>query len=88
MRRTTSPKAAWALVGLLAAGAAPAAPPAEQLTAERFDELRKLIKPAADEDKWDQVPWLISLWEARREAAARGKPILLWEMDGHPLGCT
>ena len=20
--------------------------------------------------------------------AARGKPLLLWEMDGHPLGCT
>jgi hypothetical protein len=29
-----------------------------------------------------------SLWEARRKAAAEGKPILLWEMDGHPLGCT
>ena len=34
-----------------------------------------------------QVPWLTSLWEAREKAAAEGKPILLWEMDGHPLGC-
>jgi hypothetical protein len=31
---------------------------------------------------------LTSLWEARQKAAAAGKPILLWEMDGHPLGCT
>ena len=29
-----------------------------------------------------------SLWQARERAAAEGKPILLWEMDGHPLGCT
>jgi hypothetical protein len=29
-----------------------------------------------------------SLWEARKRAAAEGKPILLWEMDGNPLGCT
>ena len=33
-------------------------------------------------------PWLTELWEARTQAAAKGKPILLWEMDGNPLGCT
>ena len=30
----------------------------------------------------------LSSEEARRLAAQKGKPILLWEMDGHPLGCT
>ena len=53
-----------------------------------FDRLRELIKPAADEASWARVPWKTSLWEARQKAAAEGKPILLWEMDGHPLGCT
>ena len=62
-----------------------AAPP---LAPEQFAPTHALIKPAAGEAKWTQVPWLASLWEARRRAAAEGKPILLWEMDGHPLGCT
>ncbi len=26
--------------------------------------------------------------QARKVAAKEGKPILLWEMDGHPLGCV
>jgi hypothetical protein len=50
--------------------------------------LLKLIRPSADEDRWATIPWGVSLWEARKTAAAKGKPILLWEMDGHPLGCT
>ena len=56
--------------------------------APRFDELHALIKPHPGEEKWTEIPWLSSLWDARKRAAAEGKPILLWEMDGHPLGCT
>jgi hypothetical protein len=63
--------------------------PAESPTARaEFSQLHTLIKPAAGEEKWREVPWMVSLWEARLKAAAEGKPILLWEMDGHPLGCT
>ena len=65
-----------------AGAAAPAVAP------EQFGRLHALIKPAAAEEKWTQIPWLVSLWEARQRAAAVGKPILLWEMDGHPLGCV
>ena len=61
---------------------------AEPIAEGQFAKLHALIKPAAGEQKWAEVPWLASLWEARRRAAAEGKPILLWEMDGHPLGCT
>jgi hypothetical protein len=60
----------------------------QSLTAANFESLRTLIKPHAGEDKWAEIPWLTDLWEARKRAAAEGKPILLWEMDGHPLGCT
>jgi hypothetical protein len=58
------------------------------LTAVQFDSLRSIIKPHPGEEKWTEIPWLTSLWEARQRAAREGKPILLWEMDGHPLGCT
>ncbi len=57
-------------------------PPAE------VARLKALILPGPEEDKWSQIPWLTNLWEARQKAAAEGKPILLWEMDGHPLGCV
>lgn len=62
--------------------------PGQDLTPERLAQVRALIKPDEEEEKWAQVPWLTSLWEARQRAAAAGKPLLLWEMDGHPLGCT
>ena len=68
--------------------AADVAPSSQRVTTENFTRLQQLIKPGADEDKWSQIPWLTSLWQARKRAAAEGKPILLWEMDGHPLGCT
>jgi hypothetical protein len=58
------------------------------LAGESFRELHTLIKPKASEEAWTRIPWMTSLWEARQKAAAQGKPILLWEMDGHPLGCT
>lgn len=60
----------------------------EPLTHEQFADLHLLILPTEKESHWNRIPWLTSLWEARRQAAAKGKPILLWEMDGHPLGCT
>jgi len=61
---------------------------ADPLTAKQFDQLWSVIRPQPGEDKWDTIAWRADLWEARKEAAAQGKPLLLWEMDGHPLGCT
>jgi hypothetical protein len=60
----------------------------EPITPEQFATLHALIKPTSQEEKWSQIPWMESLWQARKKAAAEGKPILLWEMDGHPLGCV
>ncbi|MCP4848868.1 MAG: hypothetical protein GY899_13075 [Verrucomicrobiaceae bacterium] len=53
-----------------------------------FNQLHSLIQPTEEETRWLQIPWRTSLWQARIEAAITGKPIYLWEMDGHPLGCT
>ncbi len=87
MQRLMSSGLLTLLIGL-AIGHAPAlvraAPP---LTQEDAARLRNVIRPLPGEDPFDTIPWETSLWEARVKAAAAGKPILLWEMDGHPLGC-
>lgn len=49
--------------------------------------VRKVVVPAPGEDVFADIPWRTSVWDAREAAAKEGKPILLWEMDGHPLGC-
>jgi hypothetical protein len=61
---------------------------AEPITADQFTKWHALIKPVPNDEKWNEIPWLSNLWEARKRAAAEGKPILLWEMDGNPLGCV
>jgi hypothetical protein len=53
-----------------------------------FARLHQAIKPRPEELRWMQIPWETDLWEARRRAHEAGKPILLWAMNGHPLGCV
>jgi hypothetical protein len=60
---------------------------AEELTETRFHELLNELKPSSDE-VWRTIPWKISLLDAQRMAAQDAKPIFIWAMDGHPLGCT
>jgi hypothetical protein len=84
MRRLGPCLLACGLAALVAVPARAAEPPRDA----DFARLHALIKPTPREDAWTQVAWRTDLWQARKEAAARGKPILLWEMDGHPLGCT
>ena len=52
-----------------------------------IEALKDLIKPRPEETRWEQIPWRVDLWDARRLAALEGKPIMLWEMDGNPMGC-
>ena len=52
-----------------------------------IDSLKTLIKPRAEETRWEEIPWMVDLWEARKKAAQSGKPLMLWEMDGNPMGC-
>lgn len=60
---------------------------AAELTDAKFTELHKQMRPAKDEP-WLTIPWRISLLDAQEAAAKEGKPIFIWAMDGHPLGCT
>jgi hypothetical protein len=64
-----------------------ATPVPEQMTAEKQAALLAVIRPCEGEDAFDKIAWLTAIHDAREKAAKEGKPILLWEMDGHPLGC-
>jgi hypothetical protein len=55
---------------------------------EAFERFHQAIQPRPEEVRWRQIPWETDLWEARRRAREAGKPILLWAMNGHPLGCV
>jgi hypothetical protein len=58
-----------------------------ELTDAEFKRLHEQLQPAADEP-WRTIPWKISLLDAQKAAAKEKKPIFIWAMDGHPLGCT
>lgn len=54
---------------------------------DRFAELYTLIRPQPGELRFHEIPWLIDVWEARKKAAAEGKPILVWSgAGGAPIG--
>ncbi|MCK5940514.1 MAG: hypothetical protein KAI24_00990 [Planctomycetes bacterium] len=60
---------------------------APRLDDERFAELQALLTPDATAG-WRTIPWRIDLLAAQREASKLDRPLFVWAMDGHPLGCT
>ena len=84
-----------AIAGLLAsgpaAGQAPDVPPAKakvELNDRNFADWRKHILPDTGGLAWQQIPWETTFRDGIVAADAAGKPLLLWTMNGHPLGCT
>ena len=61
--------------------------PAEELTEAEFQRLHEMLRPA-DDEPWLTIPWKVALLDAQRAAAQQERPIFIWAMDGHPLGCT
>ncbi|HYT93635.1 MAG TPA: hypothetical protein VEL76_33260 [Gemmataceae bacterium] len=57
------------------------------LSAAEFEKLRRLLQPSREE-AWQQLPWKLSLLEARDQAARAKKPVFLLVRSGHPLGCV
>ena len=51
---------------------------------EQFAKLHKMIKPQPGELRFQEIPWLLSTYEARKKAAEEGKPILVWSGSGGP----
>jgi hypothetical protein len=48
-------------------------------------KLATTIKPSAAANKWQQIPWLTDLTEARRLAREEKRPLFLWTVFGEPL---
>jgi hypothetical protein len=74
---------------LVALAALAGGPPlqAEDLSPATFEPIHRLIRPGPGESRWREAPWGTSIWDARRRAAAEGKPILIWSGGGAaPLG--
>ena len=57
-------------------------------TATNYKNLLTAIRPSEKENSWKSIGWRNQFWPAVQEAKALGRPILLWTMNGHPLGCT
>ncbi len=72
----------------LSLGAAAPAARAADLTDATFEQVRDAILPKPAELAFCDIGWRPTLWEAVLEADRADKPVLLWAMNGHPLGCT
>ena len=75
---------ALALLGVSSAVAGEPAP----LTAETYAQYKAEIGPQAADAAWQRIDWLPSYREGLEAGSKQQKPILLWVMNGHPLGCT
>ena len=69
------------LVVVLSTGALSAQTPGTIGTGE-FDKLHQMFKPQQGESRWMEIDWYPSVWEARKKAAAEGKPIFLMAGSG------
>ncbi len=58
------------------------------LTEKNYAVWRDYITPPENELRWKSIPWRTSFTEGMVDADKFDKPLLLWAMNGHPLGCT
>ena len=58
------------------------------LNDDNYEVWRNHILPELSEMAWAEIPWLSTFKDGILAADAADKPLLLWTMNGHPLGCT
>lgn len=59
------------------------------IDARDFAAWRDWLRPDANETAWaTAIAWLPSFAEGIHRADEQARPLLLWVMNGHPLGCT
>lgn len=61
---------------------------APQPTEASFARWKQYLQPSAQDQRWQEISWHPVFWEGVQHARSQDKPILLWVMNGHPLGCT
>ena len=58
------------------------------LNDDTFEAWRARITPTQKERPDEAIDWAPTLSDGLKRAHQQGKPLLLWMMNGHPLGCT
>jgi hypothetical protein len=60
-----------------------------KLSPDDLEPLLATIKPQKGESPWREVPWLTNVTEARRQAIALDRPLVIFTAaDGSPLSRT
>lgn len=57
-------------------------------TPDTLARWRDAILPSPAELEWTALAWRPTLAEGLLEGAASDRPVLVWAMNGHPLGLT
>ena len=58
-----------------------------ELSESEYRRLHHQLQPNTNE-LWRTIPWHTNLLSAQALAVKLDKPLFIWAMDGHPLGCT
>jgi|TARA_Y200000002_G_scaffold360675_1_gene346117 hypothetical protein len=58
------------------------------LNEKTYDMWQEFIRPTKNELAWAEIPWRSTFYDGLVESEREQKPLLLWVMNGHPLGCT
>jgi hypothetical protein len=48
----------------------------------------QFVRPRPEELSWQAIPWQTAIPDALAIARRERKPVLLWTMNGNPLGLT
>ncbi len=74
---------------MLAGGGAPLRSSSQTgLTEQEAIEWFADIVPNGSDLEYEDIPWHSTVLEGLVEAQKQDKPLLLWQMRGHPLGFT
>lgn len=65
-----------------------AVPTSAPLDASMLEPLRAWALGTEQDRAWELIDWKYSLADGLQAAAQEGKPLLLWAMNGAPLGAT
>jgi hypothetical protein len=66
----------------------PAISSTSTLDPDTTQAILRFVRPRPEELSWQAIPWQTSIPEALAIGARERKPLLLWTMNGNPLGLT
>ncbi len=55
---------------------------------QNYEEIKRHVLPSDQETEFLDINWRSTFWNAVVDAQKTDRPILLWAMNGHPLGRT